>query len=416
MEEIRYIHAADLHLDAPFYNMAKGDAALAGRVQDATFKVLDRLTALCLAQKPDFLLLAGDIIHQDGVRARLRLRDACETLNNAGIAVFMVHGNHDPASAAIPAISWPANTIVFGPGGATAPVTKNGETIALVHGASHATAQEGRNLAALIRRNGDFNGFQAGLLHCNVDGAVAADRYAPCTLQDLKNADLDAWHLGHAHTRNILCRQPFIAYAGNTQGLHANETGSRGCFLMTASKEGGQWHCEAEFHELDAVRWQRDFITMDNIETLDAMDSEINIRMMEAMKGLGDACTGILTLEVSGRTPPHGQLMAMDIMGELGREPLYDNGKSIWLTRLKLDTAPPIDPEDNLDRDDLLGEISRLVQRLEGDEAALAAMAAQAAAPIVNACRQTLPPQTDAERKELLAQARRICQDMLEGR
>lgn len=416
MEEIRYIHAADLHLDAPFYNIAKGDAALADRVHDATFKVLDNLIRLCLAQKPDFLLLAGDNIHQDGVRARLRLRDACHTLHKADIPVFIVHGNHDPASSSLTSIAWPGNTVIFGTEAQSAPVSKNGETIAMVHGASHAKAHENRNLASLISRDANFHGFQIGLLHCNVDGAVTGDRYAPCSLQDLVSSGLDAWALGHAHTRGILSQRPFIAYSGNTQGLHTNETGPRGCFLTTACRSDGVWQCNARFYELDTVRWHKDFINMDNIETLDALDGEINARMMEAATRNGEAETVILSLELSGRTELHSQLARMDLMNEFGREPVYDAGKNVWLARLTLDTAPPISSRDNLDRDDLLGEISRMARKLETDDTLLTAMVKQATAPLANACRQALPQRTDAERKELLARAKRICQDTLEGR
>ena len=49
------------------------------------------------------------------------------------------------------------------------------------------------------------------MLHCSVEGSPTQDRYAPCSLDDLRAAGLDAWALGHVHERRILARHPFIA-------------------------------------------------------------------------------------------------------------------------------------------------------------------------------------------------------------
>lgn len=101
MDAIRYIHAADLHLDTPFQGLSRETAQgghLARLLHDATFTALERLFRLCESEKPDFLVLAGDIYNQENysVKAQLRLRDGCERLNRLGIRVFLAHGNHDP--------------------------------------------------------------------------------------------------------------------------------------------------------------------------------------------------------------------------------------------------------------------------------------------------------------------------------
>ena len=67
MNSLRYIHAADLHLDTPFLGLSRTDAgeALQAQLRDATFTALQRLFDQCERLRPDFLVLAGDIYNQE---------------------------------------------------------------------------------------------------------------------------------------------------------------------------------------------------------------------------------------------------------------------------------------------------------------------------------------------------------------
>ena len=239
MDAIRYIHAADLHLDTPFQGLSREvaqEGALARLLQEATFTALDRLFGFCEAEKPDFLVLAGDIYNQENysVKAQLRLRDGCRRLQQAGIRVFLAHGNHDPLDSRLHTVEWPDNVTVFGPEVERHLIERDGQPLAVVHGISHARQREARNLARFFARDTRYDCFQLGVLHCTVDDAHKPDRYAPCSLDDLKAAGFDAWALGHVHEMCRLSQRPFVAYPGNAQGLHINECGPRGCLLVTA--------------------------------------------------------------------------------------------------------------------------------------------------------------------------------------
>lgn len=223
MDVIRYIHAADLHLDTPFQGLSREAAQgshLGRLLHEATFTALERLFRFCETEKPDFLVLAGDIYNQENhsVKAQLKLRDGCERLKNLGIRVFLAHGNHDPLASRLAAVQWPDNVTVFGPEPSRHVLEKNGAPLAVIHGISHAKAKEGRNLARFFNRDSAHDCFQLGVLHYTVEGEAKADRYAPCSLEDLKSSGLDAWALGHVHERKTLCESPFIAYPGNGPG------------------------------------------------------------------------------------------------------------------------------------------------------------------------------------------------------
>ena len=120
MDVVRYIHAADLHLDTPFLGLARETAQgehLARLLREATFTALERLFRLCETEKPHFLVLAGDIYNEENhsVKAQLALRDGCRRLEAVGVRVFLAHGNHDPLNSQLTTLTWPDNVTVFGP-------------------------------------------------------------------------------------------------------------------------------------------------------------------------------------------------------------------------------------------------------------------------------------------------------------
>ena len=76
-----------------------------------------------------------------------------------------------------------------------------------------------------------------GLLHTGLGGADGHERYAPCTLEELRLRGYDYWALGHIHTRQVLCQDPPVVFAGNVQGRHIRETGPKGCLLATIGSD-----------------------------------------------------------------------------------------------------------------------------------------------------------------------------------
>ena len=165
MDAVRYVHAADLHLDVAFKGAVSQfeDVSRSGRqLWEATFTALERLVRLCERERPDFVVLAGDIYNEEdhSLRAQFALRDACKRLEAHGISVFIAHGNHDPLTSRLAALEWPSNVVFFGSDVEAHPVFRNGQQIALVHGISHASSAEGRNLARFFRRSAANSCFQ----------------------------------------------------------------------------------------------------------------------------------------------------------------------------------------------------------------------------------------------------------------
>src|SRR5262249_38211795 len=61
MDPLRFIHAADLHLDSPFRGSVSASAALKARLQSATLGAFRRVVDHTITSKADFLVIAGDI-------------------------------------------------------------------------------------------------------------------------------------------------------------------------------------------------------------------------------------------------------------------------------------------------------------------------------------------------------------------
>ncbi len=428
MDAVRYIHAADLHLDTPFQGLSR-EAAREGHLtrllQNAAGAALERLIRLCEAERPHFLVLAGDIYNQEqrSVKAQLQLRDGCARLQKLGIPVFIAHGNHDPLSSRLTSVEWPDNVTVFGDVTERRPVVRDGRTVALVHGVSHARQQESRNLARTFSRDEtqDDAVFQLGVLHCAVEGQSNHERYAPCALSDLLDTRLDAWALGHIHERCVLHRTPFIAYSGNTQGLHINEQGPRGCLSVTATYDGSAWVCREKFMPLSSVQWWKRPLDLNDVATIDEAEQRLLTTLDDAARETGPECEALIVrVHCTGRTPLDSLLRDPAAQDDLTERTLHLTSASpkIWLKDLIVETRPPVDRAEYLQREDLLGEAMRLMESMRGDPALLRSIAGPALEPLFRhpRFRGALDAPDDEETRRLLDEAERLCADLLEAR
>src|SRR5262245_14102760 len=115
MEPLRFIHAADLHLDSPFRGIASASAALKERLQSATLAAFRRVIDHTIQSKADFLVIAGDIYDSKdrNLRALVSFRKEMERLAERRIPVFIVHGNRDPLNGWCSGFQLLTNVVTF---------------------------------------------------------------------------------------------------------------------------------------------------------------------------------------------------------------------------------------------------------------------------------------------------------------
>ncbi|MFC6201534.1 exonuclease SbcCD subunit D [Lactiplantibacillus nangangensis] len=249
---MKFIHAADLHLDTPFQGLTGLPAELQQRILAAPLASLERLVDLALAEKVDFVLLVGDLFDraQQSVQAQAALMVQLERLNAAQIPVILSFGNHDyqPDDA-----DWhfPANVHAFGSQVETVTLTTAAQTKVAITGFSYAQRWLTTSMGGQFPLKMTDADYQIGMWHGQT--GTAGDHYAPFSVGELLQKHYDYWALGHIHQRQELNAMPPIEYPGNLQGRQRNETGEKGCLLVTSTADH---QLKPVFKSLATIIWQ----------------------------------------------------------------------------------------------------------------------------------------------------------------
>jgi len=416
MEPVVFVHAADLHLDSPFIGLSQTSVLIAQRLNRATFEAFDRVIELCLKEKVDFLVVAGDIYDGDdrSLRAQFHFRDGLSRLAKAGIQSFVVHGNHDPLNSWAASVSFPPEVKIFGEKLESEPVFRDGRLIARVLGMSYPTRNVVENLAPHYHVDNPDNIFTVGLLHANVGGNANHGSYAPCTLADLLAAKVDYFALGHIHQHVTLNETPSIVYAGNTQGRSIRETGPRGCILVRAMSRDDIEH---RFVETDTVRWFREEVAIDDVDDHVELRKRLDACLEESLKAAGGRST-VVCIRLTGRTFLHKELSRPDILVSLRdtlREDYVQRVPFAWLSRIERCTSPLADLAIRAQGDDLLAIALRLVESLKTPEGKPGVMEAVGDLFGHSRISQHLDALNDEDLHAILDQAGLICHGLLEG-
>ncbi|NJO15634.1 MAG: DNA repair exonuclease [Thioploca sp.] len=228
---MKFIHAADIHLDSPLCGLARYEGAPVEQAQNATRQAFMNLIDLACNEAVDFVLLAGDLYDVDwkDYNTGLFFNQQMSRLREAAIPVFMVLGNHDAGNSITRELRLPDNVTKLNH---HHPETKVLEHLGVaIHGQSFANKTITDDLSAAYP-NAIPGYFNIGLLHTALNGRQGHANYAPCTLPGLFSHGYDYWALGHVHQQEVLHEQPWVVFAGNLQGRHARETGAKGCTLV----------------------------------------------------------------------------------------------------------------------------------------------------------------------------------------
>ena len=375
MSKLRFVHAADLHLDSPFKGIRnEAPSHVADALSRATFDAYRNIVNLCLQEQVDALLVAGDIY--DGadrsLRAQLHFVDGLAQLDRAGIRSFICHGNHDPLDGWEARLDLPAGCIRFGPEVEGFPVFPDEPERAMVYGVSYPTRDVLENLTPHFATTGTGHGFNIGLLHANVGGNTEHDPYAPCSVSDLTDTGFDYWALGHVHTGQTLrAGRPAIVYPGNPQGRHSSEPGARGVYLVEVDDRSV---ARLDFRPMDVVRWETLSLNIGLLDTEQALIDAVNDLAEEALAD-AQGRSMVARLELTGRGHLHRDLRNRNT-AEAIREQLneqYDGRDTwFWCEGIRLATASPVDRDIASRREDFVGDLVRLSGELRESEEAVA--------------------------------------------
>jgi DNA repair exonuclease SbcCD nuclease subunit len=371
---MRFLHTADLHLDSPLRGLDRYEGAPVDEVRGATRRAFENLIVVALRERVDLVVIAGDLYDGDWLdhNTGLFFTKGVTQLAEEGIPVAIVRGNHDAASRLTKALRLPRNVHLFAD---SRPETKVFEDIGIaVHGQSFANAVVTDDLAAgyPLPVTGCFN---LGLLHSSLNGRPGHAPYAPTQLDVLRGKGYGYWALGHVHAAEIVCRDPWVVYPGNTQGRHIRETGAKGCALITVEDHD----ITQQFIALDVMRWTSLSLDISALPDLEALLDQVkqNLRRLLAE---ADERTLAVRVQVRGSGPLHSRLAAQPEMveQELRNAAIEATNARIWIEKIELRTRPRLDLDQLAKRDDPVGMLIRELRSLAADPGLLRDVAGEA--------------------------------------
>ena len=356
MESLRFIHAADLHLDSPFRGIASASAALKEKLQSATLAALRRVVDHTIESKADFLVIAGDIYDSKdrNLRALVSFRNEMERLAERNIPAFIVHGNHDPLNGWGSGFQLPPNVMTFGGHADTEPFIRRGREAAQITGISYPRERVTENLASSLKPV-DGAPYSIAVLHANVGHQSGHADYAPATVAELTAAGFNYWALGHVHTRTVLADEPaMVVYPGNTQGRNPRETGARGCMQVDVDTHG---RAHLEFIETSVARWTHLELSIANLNSMDQLVDS----MLEQARGAAAAFDGPLVARctIRGNGSLHRDLQREDMNEELA-EVL---SSTLVAESVRIATGPELDFESITRTETMVSDFLKLADR-----------------------------------------------------
>ncbi len=372
---LRFIHAADLHLDSPLRGLSAYETAPLDRIRGATRQAFSKLVDATIGRRAAFLVLAGDVWDGDwpDIGTGLFFAGEMGRLERAGIRVFLIRGNHDAESRVTKAVSFPHNVHVFSP--------ERPESVLLdelgtaLHGQSFARPDVTENLA-LDYPAAVADRINIGLLHTALEGNANHAHYAPCRLTELQAKGYDYWALGHVHEHAVLAPGPSgadggtIAYPGVLQGRHVRETGAKGALLV----EVGDGGVSLERLILDVVRWHVAEVDISACES----PGDVARSLGDALRGLVEQADASLDerllavrLILAGRSALHG---ALSLEGARLREEALAQAAAIttdglFIEKIQLATQPAVAAEALARRHDAIADLLAVLEQAGLDQA-----------------------------------------------
>lgn len=338
----RFVHAADLHLDSPLRSLALRDPELAGLVFDATRQALVRIVDLCLDERVDALLLAGDLYDGDqtSMKTARFLAEQLKRLDTAGIRTFVIRGNHDALSKITRELMLPDSVKLFG--GWAETVTIPGVAGGLdvrIHGMSFAQAHAPDSFLPKYKLpvEGAVN---IGLMHTSLDGAEGHDHYAPCRESDLRGSGFSYWALGHIHLRRTspaVPRSATVVMSGIPQGRDIGEAGAKSVTLVTVADDGV---ITMEDRVTSVAQFERVPVDLGGVEDWPGVVARLGAALAAARASAASPHL-VARLDVTGATP-----FAWQIRRDLDRlraeaERSADDLGATWIEKLDLGVSAP---------------------------------------------------------------------------
>ncbi len=363
---IRFLHAADIHLDSPLVGLSAYQDAPADMLRNATRDAFTRLIDEAIAEAVDFMVIAGDLY--DGTwrdfNTGLFFVRQMGRLKKAGIPAYVLFGNHDAESEMTKKLELPDNVFRFD--------TRRAITHRLpqlqvaLHGRSFKEAATTENLA-LSYPDPVPGWLNIGVLHTALEGHAAHANYAPCSIAELEAKGYAYWALGHVHEYRVWHGTSTIVFPGNLQGRNIREVGPRGAVLVTAD---GPEICTVERLLIDVLRWHALQVDVSGADTLADAVRLVGRELETLADNHSPQLPVAVRVTLTGASPAHGELFGLE--HQLRAEVLACSAtvgtERLWIEKVVIDTCAANAPAALAARSDALADLQALLSKAATDE------------------------------------------------
>lgn len=342
MTSIRFFHVADLHLGSPFKGLTSMPDHQVKTIRDSTFVAFQTLIQTAVQERPDFLIIVGDIYDGEdrSLRAQHKFQQGMEMLNNHQIPVFLCHGNHDHLGGKWTRFQLPSNVHVFQEKTEKALIQIRQQDV-YISGFSYKERHMKESMMASFEEASQSDAFYIGMLHGSLAGDITHDVYAPFTKDELINKNYDYWALGHIHKRQVLHLDPPIVYSGNIQSRHRNEKGPKGFYDVMLEKG----HAKLSFTQTSAIIYdQVNCCCKDIVHANEWFEAiEESIEQFRSLHGAG--MVEINLVEIDDNTLAMLEGSPMEEWLSMVRETQEMKEPGIWVQSITIEPFETIDME-----------------------------------------------------------------------
>jgi len=224
LDEVIFIHCADIHLDARFTGTGFSGTKTKQRrqeIRDAFSRIIDEV----IQQKAQLLFISGDLYEHDYVSKNTIDFVIKQLQRIPDVRVFIAPGNHDPyvGNSYYAIAEWPENTHIFG---GTLEYISIPEYGINIYGVGFTNKYHYESL--LNNRLVLLDNSQANILvtHGTVDDFSENCPYHPISSQEITDNGFDYAALGHIHKHTSF--RDKIVYCGSPEPLGFDEAGKHG--------------------------------------------------------------------------------------------------------------------------------------------------------------------------------------------
>lgn len=361
---IKFIHASDLHIDSPLKGLDKYENAPVDMIRSATRKAFENLIELAIKENVDFIILSGDLVDGEwnNTQTILWLNNQFRKLEKYAIQIYTIKGNHDAQNNLSKFITLSENVHEF-PNMPYTFIDSNNRYA--IHGQSYPIREVSDNLAKMYPEPIE-KVFNVGVLHTNLIGSTEHANYAPTTVNELIAKNYQYWALGHVHNASIINEYPHIVYPGNIQGRNIKETGEKGCYLVKVNED---YQIEIVFKPLHVVKWEKIEIESNQNDDIQMLLRKIKSAFIERTLKNKNILTAV-RLIIYGSNNEYGKLASFKGVDDF-RNFVLDIANSvstpIWIEKVELDLKASVDKEKLKKSDTLLGDLLKLTAEFKND-------------------------------------------------